>query len=279
MTKLTLAGIVAGVSLISAVATAGDKACVRSFFDYIRNSDAPVCGDENPQAAAEPAGVERGGVEEVAADKTDRVIAGVVIETMDVAGYTYAHIDNRSSKIWLATQQTKVKKGDIVQFVENEPFENFESKTLKRIFPTIYFVPELAINGVLEVAKGGGRASQSQVASEDKAEEPVAVAKPSGKAASPKSLAELFSQQKKLERAVVSVSGKVTKINNGILGKNWIHIVDKSLNGATQNLTLTTQEKFSVGQEIKVKGTIALNKDFGSGYFYTVLLEDAVSVN
>ena len=72
-----------------------------------------------------------------------------------------------------------------------------------------------------------------------------------------------------------TMRGKVTKVNSGILGKNWVHIQDGTEAEGNFDLTVTTQETAKVGDVVVVQGKITLNKDFGSGYKYDVIMEEA----
>ncbi|WP_136516358.1 hypothetical protein [Geomonas edaphica] len=71
---------------------------------------------------------------------------GKVLETMDSGGYTYAQIEEKGEKIWVASMQTPVKVGDTIEFPDSPPMINFQSKTLKRTFDKIIFAPGLAVN-------------------------------------------------------------------------------------------------------------------------------------
>ena len=90
------------------------------------------------------------------------------------------------------------------------------------------------------------------------------------------SLTDLFSDQEKYRNTTIKVIGKVVKINPNILGKNWIHIQDGSKNkdGEPHDLTITTQDLFEVDEEVIIEGKIILDKDFGAGYFYDVIMEE-----
>ena len=72
-------------------------------------------------------------------------------------------------------------------------------------------------------------------------------------------------------------SGKVVKANSSIMGRNWIHIRDGS--GAREkkddDLTVTTQDGAAVGDIVVVKGVVHVDRDFGAGYSYPVVVEDA----
>ncbi len=70
---------------------------------------------------------------------------GKVVETMDTAGYTYVHVDVGGKKIWAAAPQFKVKVGNTVSVPEGLPMSNYYSKTLKRTFDLVYFVPVVKV--------------------------------------------------------------------------------------------------------------------------------------
>ncbi len=59
------------------------------------------------------------------------------------------------------------------------------------------------------------------------------------------------------------------------MGKNWIHVQDGSSHDDNFDLTVTTDATATVGDTITVSGNITLDKDFGYGYFYPVLMENA----
>ncbi len=71
------------------------------------------------------------------------------------------------------------------------------------------------------------------------------------------------------------VRGKVVKFNAGILGHNWIHLQDGSGGNGTNDLTITTDATVKVGDVVTMRGTVALNRDFGAGYNYPLILENA----
>lgn len=88
-------------------------------------------------------------------------------------------------------------------------------------------------------------------------------------------VAEVNEQRKSLQGDEVTVTGEVTKVNNGIMGRNFIHVRDGSAEGKAGHLTITSQDTARVGQEVSATGTIKLDTDFGMGYFYPTLLVEA----
>ncbi len=87
-------------------------------------------------------------------------------------------------------------------------------------------------------------------------------------------LSELFAEPKKYEGKVILVTGKCVKINAMIMDRNWIHIQDGS--GDDLDLTITTTDKVTIDAIVSFEGTIALNKDFGAGYKYDIIMEQAI---
>jgi hypothetical protein len=84
----------------------------------------------------------------------------------------------------------------------------------------------------------------------------------------------LIADKKSFSGKKIRVKGVVTKVNEAIMDKNWIHIQDGTEAEGVYDLTVTTSLKISVGDTVTFEGNIVLDKDFGYGYFYNVLMED-----
>jgi hypothetical protein len=95
--------------------------------------------------------------------------------------------------------------------------------------------------------------------------------------ASGKTVAELFAQKASLKGQEVAVRGKVVKFTAGVMGRNWIHLRDGSGSREKKDddVTITTNDAVAVGDVVLVRGTVGLDKDFGAGYVYAVLIEGA----
>lgn len=90
-------------------------------------------------------------------------------------------------------------------------------------------------------------------------------------------IADIYSQRKSLKGQAVSVRGKVVKFTPGVMGKNWLHLMDGSgeLSKKDFDITVTTQAEAVVGDIVLARGIVGTDKDLGSGYFYPVIIEDA----
>ena len=73
----------------------------------------------------------------------------------------------------------------------------------------------------------------------------------------------------------VSVRGRVVKFNAGIMGRNWIHLRDGSGSEGSNDLTVTTADTARLGDLVVIRGTLKTNQDFGHGYAYDLLVEQA----
>ena len=90
-----------------------------------------------------------------------------------------------------------------------------------------------------------------------------------------KTVAALNQEKSTLAGQTVSAQGKVVKVNNGIMGRNFIHIQDGTGDATSNNLIVTSKQTANVGDLVTVSGKVVLNRDFGSGYMYPLLLEEA----
>lgn len=73
----------------------------------------------------------------------------------------------------------------------------------------------------------------------------------------------------------ISVKGKVVKVNNGIMGRNFVHVQDGSGDQNSNNLILTSTQTAGVGDTVQVSGKVVLDRKFGAGYAYPLLIEEA----
>ena len=202
--------------------------------------------------------------------------SGTVSETMNAAGYTYVQVDTGSEKVWAAAPEFQVKVGDQVVIPEGMPMRNYHSNTLNRDFTVVYFVGSI-------LNKTGG--AQAKEAAMPAGHPPTAISSTppqidvSGvaRAEGGVTIGELFADKANLSGKEVTLRGKVVKFHAQIMGKNWLHVRDGSgdANAHTNDLTVTTEVTVKVGDTVLVSGKVVLNKDFGYGYKYDVIIEDA----
>jgi len=76
-----------------------------------------------------------------------------------------------------------------------------------------------------------------------------------------------------LSGQTVTIHGHVTKVNNGIMKRNFIHLEDGTGSEETAHLIVTSAETAKVGDNVTITGTVVLDTDFGFGYLYPLLVE------
>jgi len=198
-------------------------------------------------------------------------LSGKVIETMDSGRYTYVCLEKNGNKIWLAVPKMVIVKGQDMSFKPGIDMVNFESKTLKRKFDKIIFsagpIDQQGTNNEMKSMGSKGNVIMPT--------EKIEVEKASGPNAY--TIGEIYKNKNSLDKQKIVVRGKVVKVSADIMGRNWIHLQDGSGNpkDGSHDLVLTSQTLPSVGDIVTANGTLYKDKDFGRGYKYNVIVEDA----
>jgi len=195
---------------------------------------------------------------------------GSVVETFDAGGFTYVLLDSGKQQFWAAGPLTRLLPGTMVAIYSQMPMENYHSKNLDRDFELIYFTDRIITDAHQEEKEP----APDPVSPHAGITGTVAGAPVTGieRAEGGQTIAEIIAQKKELEGSTVRVRGKVVKYTAEVLGHNWIHIADGS---SATDLTVTTDGTATVGDVIVAEGTLGLGKDFGYGYVYELILENA----
>ena len=90
-----------------------------------------------------------------------------------------------------------------------------------------------------------------------------------------KTVEAVFQEKDQLKDQQIQIRGKVVKVNNGIMNRNFLHLQDGTGQQGSNDLTVTSQETAQVGDEVVITGTVSIGVDFGSGYMYPLLIEKA----
>lgn len=208
------------------------------------------------------------------------VISGKVLETMNSGGYTYVNLQKANGdKVWVAVMETTAKVGSQMSFNGGMEMVNFESKSLKRKFDKIIFSGGVASGAAApgakaEPAKEKATSPGSKGAAAAK-DAKISVPKATGPNAS--TVQGAFANSAKLDKKKVVITGKVVKVSAQIMDRNWVHIQDGTGTQAAgnHNLVCTSKEMVNIGDVVTVSGTLAKDKDFGGGYKYAVIVENA----
>lgn len=232
------------------------------------------CSEDKPAATTEAA-KPSAQTAPVAAPATTPGKTGKVLETMDAAGYTYVQVDTGSETFWAASPQFAAKVGDDVVVPEGMPMPDYHSKTLDRTFDMVYFVPNVLVGGAgdltgdLPVDNPSMTGGKTVVETTDVDLSGITMAEGG------QTVADLFAKKAELTGKPVRVRGKVVKFTPEIMGKNWIHLQDGTGAAGSNDLTVTTSAVAQTGDTVTVSGVLVIDKDFGYGYAYDVIIEDA----
>lgn len=192
-----------------------------------------------------------------------------VQEVIHGNSYTYLNVKEGGASFWLALGKCEMEVGETFSYGRGLEMKDFTSKELERTFDTIYFVSSIskdapvAAKGHPEVAQQKPETELSQISVEP-AEGGITID-------------ELFTNRESYANKTVRIKGQVTKVNLAIMGTNWIHLQDGTGGEVPHDLVITTDDEIVSGQIVTFEGTITLNKDFGAGYAYEIIMEKATA--
>lgn len=191
-----------------------------------------------------------------------------VEEVLNTEKYTFLNVIEDEDLFWIAIPRKEVEVGGTYYYKGGLLKKHFHSKEFDKVFETIYLVSDVIpvnADGTF-VVEAPDQSTQQEVT------QSIEV-KPAKGAIT---LSELFSNPSKYQGKTVKITGKCVKVNPMIMDRNWVHIHDSS--GDDHDLTVTTSENIILGTVVSLEGVIALNKDFGAGYRYDIILEDAAVI-
>lgn len=186
----------------------------------------------------------------------------VVKEAIHANSYTYLLVTEGSEEYWIATAKQPIEAGMTMYYDKGLEMKDFASKEIDRTFESIWFVGKMS--GLSSASSGAMNKSMAPATN-------IAVEKVAGGV----SVAELYENRADYEGKVVSIRGQVTKFNSKIMGRNWVHIQDGTKSGEAFDVTITTDATVEKGDVVVFNGTVGLNKDFGAGYVYDIIIEAA----
>lgn len=208
-------------------------------------------------------------------------LKGEVLEVLDAAAYTYLRLKTPAGETWAAVSRAPVKKGSQVTIFDPARMQDFESKSLRRTFPVIYF-GSVGVAGGSEAARASLQAPPDGGTNLERIHggvaktpfaDPVKVAKAEG--ANARTVAQINAERSALSNKQVRVRGTVVKVTPNVMGTNWVHLRDGSGSAKddTHDILVTTKDKPKVGDIVVASGIVKTDVNLGSGYVYKVLVE------
>jgi hypothetical protein len=224
------------------------------------------------------------------ADSTPPILLhkAAVKEVIQTTKYTYLYVREDQKEYWTAISKQEFNPGEEIFFMDDAvtTMVNFHSQELNRDFPTILFISQISTGQEKQTESHPEAMTQQSTMPQATMGNEVHTGRKKVPAAENISIepvggltiAKLYADKTKYGGKRVKVKGSVVKVNNQIMGRNWVHLQDGTKNGEEYDLTCTTQETVSVGDVVTFEGVIGLDRDFTSGYFYPVIMEKAVVV-
>ncbi len=198
------------------------------------------------------------------------------VEVLQTTQYTYIRAKEGAKELWLAVAKMDASSGKTYYFKGGLKMTNFPSKELKKTFDEILFVDKisdkpLAAEEKTPAAKADNTGGVTKGTTTDTEKKAVTIKHSKEDV----TIAKLIENKKTYAGKTVKIKGQVTKFTGGIMKKNWIHLQDGTDFSGKFDLAITTNEEVKVGDNVTVEGVITLDKDFGFGYFYDLIMEDA----
>ena len=222
---------------------------------------------------------EMAGKNESAAAAEQPPLAGKVLEVIHSGSYTYVLLERDGFKDWVAIPELYLTVGEEVELHPGIQMGDFVSKALNRTFKNILFSsgPTDKYNEKRKINAHKGADMSAPAPGSKKVETKIVdglkVEKFSG--LDSYTIAEVIQKKVQLQDKLIVVRGQVVKSSTGIMGRNWIHIKDGSSANGEDKLVITTKDNADVGAVVTATGKFHNNVDFGGGYKYEIIMEDA----
>ena len=207
-----------------------------------------------------------------------------VKEVIQTSSYTYLRVNEEGVEQWLAVTAMIASVGETYYYKGGIKMTDFPSKELNRTFKEILFLDELRKTADFPKKENISINPSNSISVSDST--PGSMTKKTIEKINVNikpvkggiTIAELYSKKTNYAGKTVKIRGQVTKFNPEIMNRNWIHIQDGTELAGEFDLAVTSNIQVKVGEIVTLEGKISLNKDFGYGYIYTILMEDATLV-
>ncbi|MGB5530060.1 MAG: hypothetical protein WBQ32_08820 [Ignavibacteriaceae bacterium] len=188
-----------------------------------------------------------------------------VVEKIPSTNYLYLQVSENKETFWIAVPAMEIETGETIYFSKYMVMSDFKSENIERTFETILFVEDARKSTTPDEMKKI-HSGVTPVEKQNIKIEPLADGK---------TIQQIYEDRTSLNGEMVMTKGKVVKFNKQIMKRNWIHIQDGTGDENSFDLVVTTNDEVMVGDIITAAGKLAVDKDFGAGYFFSVIIEDA----
>ena len=185
-----------------------------------------------------------------------------VKEIVHTSKYSYLKVVEKESEFWIAAVKSDFVVGEKYIYQGGVLMKDFKSKELDRVFDEVYFVQQI-------IPASGHGSESANTSSDIKSSTPPSQPPAEGVT----SLKDIISNPDQYKDKQVKVYGEVIKINLGIMNRNWIHVKDGTAD--EHDFVITSGAQVPLGQSVTFEGVITIDKDFGAGYVYALIMEEA----
>jgi hypothetical protein len=188
-----------------------------------------------------------------------------VLQVLPTDKYVYMKVSEDQEEFWVAVSSQDVEVGEKYFFKGGLLKTNFHSKEYDRVFDKVYLVSKLMpLSNVKTIGQTASVKASSGVETKMQSgnRHPESV-----------SIADIVSDPESYKGKRIIVSGQCTKLNANIMNRNWIHLKDGS--NDEYDFVVTSDLAVPEGHFVSMKGVITLDKDFGAGYRYSIIMEEA----
>ncbi len=196
----------------------------------------------------------------------------VIQEVIQASTYTYLNVKEGDKTFWMAISKKELNVGQTISFTGEIEQKNLYSKELDRTFESILFVGQINDGSTPAAPAAHAPAGNMMHSTKPTLEKKEITIEP---IAGGITIQDIYANRATHANKTVLVKGQVTKVNRAIMGYNWVHLQDGTSDGDEFDLTITTKDDAKVGEVAAFQGKIALKKDFGAGYAYDVIMQDA----
>ena len=191
-------------------------------------------------------------------------------EVIQGGTYTFLFVNENDQGYWMAVSKSDAEVNDVVYYKNALVQNDFKSEELDRVFDKILFVqnisdsPKISDSILLDSLHLKGE-------NDNKLKEDIKVDPAPGGI----TIGELFKNRNNYANKKVLIRGQVVKVNKNIMDRNWVHLKDGTSDAGKSDLTLTTLIEVKVGDIVTFEGIVALDKEYGAGYVYPLIVERA----
>lgn len=196
----------------------------------------------------------------------------MVKEVLPASRYVYLKVQENQKSFWIATRRMDVATEEMYFYRGGLLKTQFESKEHNRMFDTIYLVSNLVSSDHSKHMTANDLTNPKTSAKQEIETHTEAQVLHKGTV----KIADLVKNPKKYEGHTIQIHGKCVKVNPDIMQRNWIHVQDGSMDN--YDLVVTSNSYVPEGKDFTMKAKVSLNRDFGAGYTYDLILEDGILI-